>query len=95
MPERLSPDTRRTDAADLALCNVRIRKKAEVYLVSGGLDEERQRIFRLHAKLHLPPSGGESLRASSREVRFYYRGATTVAHPCSTGILPMKISEPR
>ena len=39
---KVSPEDRQADliAADLAICNARIREKAEVYLVSDGLSQE-------------------------------------------------------
>lgn len=44
---KISPEDTRADliAADLAICNARIREKADVYLVSDGLGEEDSRIL--------------------------------------------------
>ena len=44
---KTSPEDTRADliAADLAICNARIREKADVFLVSDGLNEEDSRIL--------------------------------------------------
>ncbi len=65
---KISPEDTQADliAADLAICNARIREKAEVYLVSGGLDEEDSGILGYRKFATLPQAVESALERFPR-----------------------------
>jgi nickel-dependent lactate racemase len=68
---RISPEDTQADliAADLAICNSRIREKADVYLISGGLSEEESRILG-YRKFATLPQAVEEARERFPQGRF-------------------------
>ena len=60
---KISPEETQADliAADLAICNSRIREKADVYLVSDGLGEEDSRILGYRKFATLPQAVEKAL----------------------------------
>jgi nickel-dependent lactate racemase len=65
---KISPEDTQADliAADLAICNARIREKADIYLVSGGLGEEDSRILGYRKFATLPQAVEEALERFPR-----------------------------
>jgi nickel-dependent lactate racemase len=65
---KISPEDMQADliAADLAICNARIREKAEVYLVSDGLDEEDSLILGYRKFATLPQAVDSALKRFPR-----------------------------